>query len=838
MKMINFGIDLGTTNSGIARYDNGRIGILKNPVGLKELLPSVVSFYKGRTLIGDKAREQYLSNAGNVFSAFKRKMGTGEKYQAAIAGEPAELSPVDLSAHVLRELKNFVPGEEITAAVITIPASFDTIQSNATKLAAFQAGFTEVVLLQEPIAACLAYANTSNLDIDVEQRWLVYDFGGGTFDAALVQINHRELKVIDNKGNNFLGGTDIDYAFIEEILTPRIIERYGDTELWQKLILREGVYSKLWFYLNYLAEEAKKQLSVSKSTWIDIDFPELDMSVELEITREEFDRVVRPKYAETEHFLLELLKNNNITFSQIDRIILVGGTTYIPYIRESLKSLSGGVVDDSIDPGTAVIIGAAYYAGASPVTANKVEKETKPQQPGKNGEFKLSFTTYTNDLEELIAFKSETPFSGNYRIARGDGGFDTGWERFDQTASEFVTLLPKSKNIFKLTITNQKGETVYSKDDIVITHGLYSVSGQLLPEDICLEVDGDGNKTYLEVIFKRNDILPLSRTIYKTFSKSVARNSDDKLIINVVEGKGGSLPGANLSIGYVELGGKQLDGDLVKGTDVELQVQIDESRGLKVEIYIPSTLQQVTQNFHIATREISPEKMLQDIARAEMTISEEIAESDEQEAYEISAMFQNIAVELRELKIRLNGIKNDNATEEKYRIDEQKRKLLATLDDLTRARDIYVEIARYNDEKETYIIREKWATAEQKNTINKIFSQEKDFLNSGDKYVIRQNAEELKKLNDKIWLQNDERFSGILFSMLMVDEDCFKNRGNLEEIKQTGLNAAKAGDHALVKQVVMSLYNNMKPDCQKMFTRQEDKERLQFNSGITKTGLK
>src|ERR1700722_16765231 len=112
MKMINFGIDLGTTNSGIARYDNGRIGILKNPVGLKELLPSEVSFYKGRTLIGDKAREQYLSNAGNVFSAFKRKMGPGEKYQAAIAGEPAELSPVDLSAHVLRELKNFVPGEE------------------------------------------------------------------------------------------------------------------------------------------------------------------------------------------------------------------------------------------------------------------------------------------------------------------------------------------------------------------------------------------------------------------------------------------------------------------------------------------------------------------------------------------------------------------------------------------------------------------------------------------------------------------------------------------------------------------------------------------------------
>jgi molecular chaperone DnaK len=244
MKTINFGIDLGTTNSGIARYDNGRIAILKNPVGLKELLPSVVSFYKGRTLVGDKAREQYLSNSGNVFSAFKRKMGTDEKYIASISGEPVELGPINLSAHVLRELKNFIPGGEIRAAVVTIPASFDTVQSNATKLAANQAGFSQLVLLQEPIAACLAYANTSNLNIETEQRWLVYDFGGGTFDAALVYINQRELKVIDNKGNNFLGGIDIDYAFIAEILAPYLVEHTGDTNLWEKLIAKDGVHGK------------------------------------------------------------------------------------------------------------------------------------------------------------------------------------------------------------------------------------------------------------------------------------------------------------------------------------------------------------------------------------------------------------------------------------------------------------------------------------------------------------------------------------------------------------------------------------------------------------------
>lgn len=155
---INFGIDLGTTNSGIGKYENGRVQVLKNPVGLREILPSVVSFYRGRTLVGDKAREQYLTNTGNVFSAFKRKMGTTETYNVNQQGEERVISPVDLSAYVLKELRNYVTGADIPAAVITIPASFDTIQSNATKQAGYLAGFKEVVLLQEPIAACLAYA--------------------------------------------------------------------------------------------------------------------------------------------------------------------------------------------------------------------------------------------------------------------------------------------------------------------------------------------------------------------------------------------------------------------------------------------------------------------------------------------------------------------------------------------------------------------------------------------------------------------------------------------------------------------------------------------------------
>ena len=350
MTNINFGIDLGTTNSGIGKYENGKVQVLKNPVGLHEILSSVVSFRKGRIIVGDKAREQYLSNPENVFSAFKRKMGTTERYP--VTGQPGipEVSPIELSAYILKELQNYVYGNVIDAAVITVPASFDTIQANATKEAAAQAGFREVVLLQEPIAACLAYANLSHLNLESEQKWLVYDFGGGTFDTALVHINQRELKVIDNMGNNFLGGVDIDYAFISQLIIPKLAMLTGDTELLKRVLNREGVYEKLWFYLNYLAEEAKKQLSISTTAFMEINFPELEIDVEFEIDRASFNKIVKPKYLETETFVYELLLQNNLSFNDIERIVLVGGTTYIPFIKDELKKISQTIVDDSIDP--------------------------------------------------------------------------------------------------------------------------------------------------------------------------------------------------------------------------------------------------------------------------------------------------------------------------------------------------------------------------------------------------------------------------------------------------------------------------------------------------------
>jgi molecular chaperone DnaK len=198
-KMINFGIDLGTTNSLIARFDKGQVEVFKNPNGFKETLPSVVAFRNDRILVGDQARTYAEKDPKGVGSRFKRKMGTTETIKLTAGSK----TPVELSAFVLKELKNFIhSGETVDAAVITIPASFDTVQSNATKEAGLAAGFKQVVLLQEPIAASLAYANKEK-GVDLRNsQWMVYDLGGGTFDVALVKIVEGELTVVDHEGDN------------------------------------------------------------------------------------------------------------------------------------------------------------------------------------------------------------------------------------------------------------------------------------------------------------------------------------------------------------------------------------------------------------------------------------------------------------------------------------------------------------------------------------------------------------------------------------------------------------------------------------------------------------
>ena len=336
---------------------------IKNPIGQKETLASVVAYRPDRILIGDKAREYLAKDAVNVFGGFKRKMGTDEKYYVVNIDE--NITPVELSTLILKELKKFVPPtENLEAAVITIPASFDSMQSNATLKAGQDAGFKEVFLLQEPIAACLAFFNETGVKEKPDGYRLVYDLGGGTFDVALIKSNKDELKIVDHEGNNFLGGMDFDFAIIDHIIIPQIIKQTGILNFEEEFRVKFGKYEMLYYQVMYYAEEAKKELSQSPTTIIEFSaiLDDKDFDFYIEINRAKVDEIFLPLVNETVKLLHKVLDKNRLTSKDIAEIILVGGSTFLPQVREQLALQTNIALNYAIDPTTSVAIGAAYYA--------------------------------------------------------------------------------------------------------------------------------------------------------------------------------------------------------------------------------------------------------------------------------------------------------------------------------------------------------------------------------------------------------------------------------------------------------------------------------------------
>src|SRR4051812_16203954 len=221
---IDFGIDLGTTNSEIALLKGTQVEVIKNNKS-QEYTPSVVWIRANRTIVGIQAKERYFSDPENAAAEFKLRMGTKEEFLFKQSGR--RLKPQELSAEILKSLKDNVKqrlGEEVEAAVITVPADFDLPQNEATKEAAQLAGFGQSPLLQGPVAAALTYGFQSK---DDKVFWLVYDFGGGTFDAALIQLKDGQIEVVNHGGDKQLGGKLIDWEIVEQILAPQVVKQHG-----------------------------------------------------------------------------------------------------------------------------------------------------------------------------------------------------------------------------------------------------------------------------------------------------------------------------------------------------------------------------------------------------------------------------------------------------------------------------------------------------------------------------------------------------------------------------------------------------------------------------------
>jgi len=468
---IDYGIDLGTTNSAIARMVTGEPIIIKSLDNQKDTVPSCVSVMKSKKTdrinieIGDKALTQLgvdrrlefqnQNYSSNVFIEFKRTMGTDKIYHSSNLEK--DLTSEELSAEVLKKLKQPITDEIINAVVVTVPAKFDANQKEATKKAAELAGFNQVELLSEPVAAAYSYGVKSK---SKDGYWVVFDFGGGTFDAALLKIEEGLFKVISTEGDSLLGGKNIDFAIIDEILLPYFKENYEIDELLEDDVrlnkFRNQFKDKVEQLKIALSTKAEEDLISQLGENFGNDDAGTPFEFDLTVSREQLNKVQEPYFQRATDITKDLLKRNHLKGDQINALILVGGPTLTPLLREMLKEQVSDNVDTSVDPMTVVAKGAALYASS-------INRDTITPPVGINFvELEINYDSATVETDALINIKIKNIDKLNgeniyAEIHRNDGAWSSSKIQLDSKAKLFDLLLKEGTNQFEVKTTDSKG---------------------------------------------------------------------------------------------------------------------------------------------------------------------------------------------------------------------------------------------------------------------------------------------------------------------------------------------------------------------------------------------
>ena len=346
------GIDLGTTNSCVAVMEGGKPTVIANAEGARTT-PSVVAFTKtGERLVGEPAKRQAVTNADKTISSIKREMGTDYK----VAIDDKKYSPQEISAMILQKLKADAEGylgEKVTEAVITVPAYFNDAQRQATKDAGKIAGLDVKRIINEPTAAALAYG----LDNEKEQKIMVYDLGGGTFDVSIIEIGDGVIEVLSTAGNNRLGGDDFDQKITDYMLADFKAKEGVDLST-DKMALQR---------LKEAAEKAKKELSSATTTNINLPFitatAEGPKHFDMNLTRAKFDELTHDLVEKTAEPVTRALSDAGITAAELGQVLLVGGSTRIPAVQEEVKRLTGKEPSKSLNPDECVALGASVQGG-------------------------------------------------------------------------------------------------------------------------------------------------------------------------------------------------------------------------------------------------------------------------------------------------------------------------------------------------------------------------------------------------------------------------------------------------------------------------------------------
>lgn len=694
---IDYGIDLGTTNSAISRIENGE-AVIKKTDTLKDTMPSCVYINKKQAIqVGDSAynalkrdklsaMKNWDDSDSNSYIEFKRTMGTDKKYFSSNLGK--ELSSEELSAEVLKTLKSFVKDENINAVVITVPAAFKNNQIDATRRAAKLAGFEHAEVLQEPVAAAMAYGLDSKKK---DGFWLVYDFGGGTFDAALLKVEDGIMKVADTEGDNYLGGKNLDLAIVDEIILPYIENNYAIDSILEDDNKKQILRNAMKFY----AEETKIKLSFNETHNILSDLGDIpgeddngdEFELDITVTQVDMERALSPIFQKAIDICMKLLERNNLKGSSLDSLILVGGPTFSPVVRKMLEQQICKP-DTSVDPMTVVSKGAALYASTVDIS-----EEIKEQTRDKSKiQIEIGHEASTVELEEFVTLKiladkteGAIPEKVFAEITRSDKAWSSGKVEINEIGEVIETQLVEGKtNGFEVTIFDDKGNILESEPkEFTVIQGS-KIGSATLPYSFGIEIKSKGSD---KIVFRevsgleKNKSLPAIGTKNGLKTQKQIRPGMDADFIKIPlyqgeHGADGTRAIYNEHVYDIIISGADLPALLPENSDVDLTINIDKSQKVSIQAYFPYL--DHTAEIEVPTdtvQSVETSWLSNEIRKAKGNIEELKDEGISNDKV------QNAETEIAELERKFENSKND--VDGKQEVLTNLRKTLKTIDELS-----------------------------------------------------------------------------------------------------------------------------------------------------------
>lgn len=678
---IDYGIDLGTTNSAICRMEKGKPVVKKIEV-TDDTMPSCVFFNKKKGIVvgasayrsmkSDKRRatKSWTNSSSNTYVEVKRTMGTDKMYHSSNMGR--DYSSEELSSEILKALKSFITDEAFRSVVITVPAKFTVNQKTATMQAAKLAGFDQCELLQEPIAAAMAYGLTTD---EKDGYWMVFDFGGGTFDAALLKVEDGIIQVFDTEGDNYLGGKNLDYAIVDNIIIPYVKENYVVDEILadptKKEVLRDAMKTYAEDVKNQLSFKAKEDI-ISNLGDLGEDDEGEEIELDLTLSQKQVFNVMRPLFQKAVDICKTLLARNGMTNNLINKLILVGGPTHSPLIRDMLKEQITDKVDFSIDPMTAVATGAALYA-----STKDVDMATQDIEVG-TIRLDIGYESTSVETTEYVSIRlnkdesgANAPSSAFVELIRSDLAWASGRKEIGISGDVIeVQLREGCPNSFSIMAYDRQANNLPCfPEEFTIIQGT-KIGSAPLPYHIGFAVWSDQKKKIVFVPAKgleKNKPLPAKGVLNNQRTSSELRPGvmTDFLQIPVYQAdeyRDGASASLYEHVADVLVTGADVNHYVPEGSIVDVTLFVDSSEMMRLEVFFNQTDETVEKELDTSTKQTTQKD---DISRGLNEAQQKIdsLRSEGVDVSDLQGVLDNVSTE------------NENNTENKMVIQHLKEVL-------------------------------------------------------------------------------------------------------------------------------------------------------------------